>query len=353
MRKYDNLILKSMGILKNENVTIIGQTNDRIFAFNDPNELIIKIAKYLNGKNTLNTIYKNLLKEHIYVSKGEICNIIDEIFYKNNLILKKHDIILLDKKSMSKYDRILNFYSSYPNIDFEIAQQLHNKLANSHIILLGIGGIGSHIAHTLVASGIKKLTIVDFDKIELSNITRQMLYTEIDVGKFKIDVAEKKLKQINPEVEIDKYNICFKSLKDIEDFVHKVGNFDFLITTLDNPRGEIRMMLDKVLYNTNRPYIYNGSVGATISVGPIIKKGITKSLNDMGGNRNLLNDELKELNNTLYKGALLESFNGVAGQICAYEVIKYLINNAEPQTIGKELLFNLDNFELVLHEYGQ
>ena len=65
MKKYDNLALKSMGILKNDDVTIIGQTNNQMFAFNDPNELIIKIAKYLNGKNSLNTIYKNLLKEHV------------------------------------------------------------------------------------------------------------------------------------------------------------------------------------------------------------------------------------------------------------------------------------------------
>lgn len=76
------------------------------------------------------------------------------------------------------------------------------KILNSSILIVGCGGLGSTAATYLSMSGILNFGLVDFDKVTLSNLNRQLLYTENDIGKKKINVLSKKLKEINSKVQI-------------------------------------------------------------------------------------------------------------------------------------------------------
>ena len=77
------------------------------------------------------------------------------------------------------------------------------KLKNSKVCVVGVGGLGNPITTRLAAMGVGKLRIVDRDVIELSNLHRQTMFDEDDVGQVKAEVAQKKLKKLNPEVEIE------------------------------------------------------------------------------------------------------------------------------------------------------
>ena len=77
------------------------------------------------------------------------------------------------------------------------------KLKNSTVCVVGVGGLGNPITSRLAAMGVGKLRIVDRDVIELSNLHRQTMFNEDDVGQVKVEVAAKKLKKINPEIEIE------------------------------------------------------------------------------------------------------------------------------------------------------
>ncbi len=76
------------------------------------------------------------------------------------------------------------------------------RLLNSHVFLIGAGGIGCPALQYLAAAGVGRLTLIDDDHVSLSNLQRQVLYTTEDVGHAKVDVAEKIVRQINPEVQI-------------------------------------------------------------------------------------------------------------------------------------------------------
>lgn len=67
----------------------------------------------------------------------------------------------------------------------------------------------------MVSFGVEKLILVDFDKIELSNTSRQILYDETDVGKYKVDVAKEKLLKYNSNLQIDIYNVYIQSAEDL------------------------------------------------------------------------------------------------------------------------------------------
>ena len=76
------------------------------------------------------------------------------------------------------------------------------KILSSKILIIGVGGLGCPVITYLAASGVGTIGIVDFDKIELSNLNRQTLFGVNDLGKFKVDQAKKKISSINKKIKI-------------------------------------------------------------------------------------------------------------------------------------------------------
>ena len=104
------------------------------------------------------------------------------------------------------------------------------KLLNSKVLIIGAGGLGSPIAIYLAASGIGTIGIVDNDRVEISNIQRQILFNSNDIKKNKSIVAASKLKQINPSLNI----INFKKKIDKKNIDKIAKNFDVLADGSDN-----------------------------------------------------------------------------------------------------------------------
>ena len=104
------------------------------------------------------------------------------------------------------------------------------KIINSKVLIVGAGGLGCPIADLLARSGIGLIGVVDFDKVSLSNIHRQTLYTTKDIGKFKVNIIKKKLNLINKEVRVKIYNkkADDKNLKKI------IKKYDIVVDGSDN-----------------------------------------------------------------------------------------------------------------------
>ena len=104
------------------------------------------------------------------------------------------------------------------------------KILNSKVLIVGMGGLGCPIAEFLTRSGIGSLGIVDHDLISLSNIHRQTLYDEKDLGKLKVKVAKKKLANINSKTKIDIYNFKLDKKK----FTKIIKKYDYIVDGTDN-----------------------------------------------------------------------------------------------------------------------
>tara|TARA_X000000950_G_scaffold286106_1_gene394005 strand:+ start:1138 stop:1890 length:753 start_codon:yes stop_codon:yes gene_type:complete len=98
--------------------------------------------------------------------------------------------------------------------DIGIKGQL--KIFKSKILIIGCGGLGSVASTYLAMSGVKKMGLVDMDKVELSNISRQLLFYESDVGKYKVDVLKEKLNRTNPETGITTFKQKFSKKNSCE-----------------------------------------------------------------------------------------------------------------------------------------
>ena len=125
-----------------------------------------------------------------------------------------------------------------------IGEKNQKELSQKSILIVGCGGLGNIIATTLSCIGLKKIYLVDFDKIELHNIHRQFQFSKSDIGKLKCEVLKKKIQRC--ESEIISLNQVFKS-----DFELDV---DLVMDATDN--FDVRLEIDKFAKKNNIPWIY-------------------------------------------------------------------------------------------------
>ncbi len=104
------------------------------------------------------------------------------------------------------------------------------KIINSKVLIIGAGGLGCPVADLLARSGVGEIGIMDYDKVSLSNIHRQTLYTAKDVNKFKVDVVKKRLNLINKYIKINTYNRKAKE-KNLNNIINK---YDIIVDGSDN-----------------------------------------------------------------------------------------------------------------------
>ena len=104
------------------------------------------------------------------------------------------------------------------------------KIFAANVLIIGLGGLGCPLLTYLVSSGVGKIGIVDFDKVEISNLNRQTLFNPSDVGKFKVDQAKKAINKINKKIKIISFKkkITFKNIKKI------LSSFDIICDGTDN-----------------------------------------------------------------------------------------------------------------------
>lgn len=114
------------------------------------------------------------------------------------------------------------------------------KLAKAHVAVAGIGGVGSYLAEALARSGIGKLTLVDHDVIDKSNINRQIHALHSTVGQKKVQVMSRRLKDINPKLEIIGKEEFITADNVAEIFADE---YDYLIDAVDNVTAKIALVL--------------------------------------------------------------------------------------------------------------
>jgi len=139
----------------------------------------------------------------------------------------------------------------------EIGYQGQLKLRNTKVCVVGVGGLGNPITTRLVAMGIGKIRIVDRDVIELSNLHRQTMFDESDVGKIKVEVAARKLQKLNPDVQIEALPLSVNDYNAVE----VIDGCDVVIDALDSVNA--RYSLNKACVEKKIPFVTGAAVGVS------------------------------------------------------------------------------------------
>ena len=195
------------------------------------------------------------------------------------------------------------------------------KIFNSKILIIGMGGLGCPVAEFLTRSGVGSLGIVDHDLVSLSNIHRQTLYDEKDLGKLKVKAAKKKLANINPKTKINIYNFKLDKKK----FKKIIKNYDYIVDGTDN--FETKFLINDISLKYKK-FLVTGAISKFD--GHIFTFDFNNKKNPCL--RCFYQEETisDDILNCEYEG-VLGTVAGIIGTMQANEVIKNILN------IGKDL----------------
>lgn len=132
----------------------------------------------------------------------------------------------------------------------EVGVPGQEKLRNASVLIVGVGGLGCPAAQYLVGAGIGRIGLIDHDRVSLSNLHRQLLFTEEDLGKSKAVMAKLRLQQINSEVEID----VFEEPLNIGNAEKLFQLYDIILDGTDN--FETKYLINDACILTEKPWIY-------------------------------------------------------------------------------------------------
>ena len=129
---------------------------------------------------------------------------------------------------------------------FERIQKLYTeeefrKIQELNVLLIGVGGVGGYTLEALIRSGITKITVIDYDIFEISNINRQILSTAATLGKYKVEIAKQRALQINPKIEIEPIN---KKLNKEDISLDLLKKYDIIVDACDDVEVKAKLLIE-------------------------------------------------------------------------------------------------------------
>ena len=211
----------------------------------------------------------------------------------------------------------------------EIGEEGQEKLKRASVFIAGAGGLGSPAAIYLTAAGIGRIRLVDHDRVDRSNLNRQILHWDNDIGRSKVDSAIEKLKKLNPEVQLEAVNETITEAN----LAQLVAGSDLIVDAMDNL--ETRYLLNKAALDNDIPFFHGAIYGFEGRAMTIIP-GKTACLRCVY--RGVMPEE---------KFPVIGVTPAVIGCIQATEVIKYIVG------IGELLTDKLLNYDALNMEFTE
>ncbi|MFZ0633893.1 MAG: molybdopterin-synthase adenylyltransferase MoeB [Candidatus Acidiferrales bacterium] len=209
----------------------------------------------------------------------------------------------------------------------EVGMDGQLKLKRARVLLVGTGGLGAPLGLYLAAAGVGRIGVVDFDKIDFTNLQRQIMFGTSDVGRPKIEAAAERLGNLNPEIQIDRYETQLTSANALEIF----RDYDIIVDGTDN--FPTRYLVNDACVLLGKPNVY----------GSIFRfEGQASIFGYPGGPcyRCLYPEPPPPgLVPSCAEGGVLGVLPGIIGSIQAMETLKLILGSGEP-LIGRLLLFD-------------
>lgn len=215
-----------------------------------------------------------------------------------------------------------------PEIDIDGQERLRAATA----LVIGLGGLGSPVAMYLAAAGIGRLVLVDFDRVDSSNLQRQIAHGEADIGRYKVESARDRVRALNPRVDVE----TIAAALDDTALAAAVVRSDAVLDCTDNLAT--RLAINAACYAAGKPLVIGAAIrmeGQAMVVDP--------RMPDAPCYRCLYRSEQEPAESCTQSGVLAPVV-GIIGSLQAVEAIKVLTGAGEP-LLGRLLLMDVQGME--------
>lgn len=212
----------------------------------------------------------------------------------------------LTEKQIERYNRHI--------ILEDIGQEGQEKLLASKVLVIGAGGLGSPVLLYLAAAGIGTIGIIDGDKVELTNLQRQIIHNTSDVAIEKVKSAKQKINQINPDVKVKTYNEFAKA----DNIRNIISDYDFVVESTDN--FPAKFLINDACYFENKPFSHAGILkfyGQLLTVIPGNSTCYRCVFNSTPPQKEAI---------SCSRAGVFGIVPGVIGSLQATEAVKYILN---------------------------
>lgn len=214
----------------------------------------------------------------------------------------------------------------------EIDATGQEALLNAHVLIIGMGGLGSAASLYLASAGVGQLTIVDFDTVDLSNLQRQILYVTDDIGRPKVEAAEARLKATNPDVVINASNQQLEG----NDLLEQVAGASVVVDCCDN--FQTRFAINRACQQAGKPLVSAAAIRFEAQISVFVPGDP-----DSPCYRCLYTDEAA-VAETCTANGVIAPLLGIIGSMQALEAMK-LIMQLGQSLQGRLLLFDAMRLE--------
>ena len=309
------------------------------------NKEILDLVLNLDGKMTFNEIAEKYRFDE--ETKKYFLNFLK--YLERKAIIRDLDFNL--SEDCYHYRRVINFLDDF-STSLEETIEMWSNIKDSHVVIIGLGAVGTWVSALLAQNGIGKLTIIDNDTVDITNLHRQFGFSENDIGLLKTDVIEKRLKEYNNSIQINKIN-SFLDDKLLDKAINE--KTDLIINCADNPNVDTTSLwVGAYCMRKNIPHIIGGGYNLHLSlIGQTILpyksacvKCFEKELNRVN---EIDTNKLRKLN---IKNRKIGSFGpmcSIISSMIGMETVKVLSKKIVPDNLNRRGEFNIYDMNIKYH----
>lgn len=294
-----------------------------------------------------------LIHEHLIELSNEFINDVINSFDEAFLLEFCDSTIELSDYDYDRWSRNYDFFGAKLKLGSN-KYEYQKTIADSKITLLGCGGLGSHILYELAAVGFQNINILDFDKIELSNLNRQILYKEVDIGSEKVYTAKKRIEEFNQNIKINAFNKKINSVEDIRDIIF---DSNLVICVADKPRHSMARWLNEACVIENIPFINGGLNLQTCSIYSVIpgKSGCAQCWLDCVSDNNkdgfdMINNDHVDMKDFNSPAPAFSPLVSILTGLFIQEAVRIITKLNDPLYIDSRTMYNYENGSLEVVE---
>lgn len=233
----------------------LGELVGTAVELDDPNGSIEQMIRMMDGTRTSADLHQALLADYPELTRAEVEGALEalhELGFLYDQCLEEQ--VTLTAEERDRYKGNLNLFAHYANFS-QSPGMIQERLKNAKVTVLGMGAFGSSLLFQLAGLGVGQVRIVDFDTVELSNLNRQMLFSEPDLGRLKIDVAKEFMARFNSTMQIETVELEIRSSADVE---RVIAGSDLVIQAADQPFFILMQWVNKAVVKHNIPLVGGG-----------------------------------------------------------------------------------------------
>ncbi len=315
-----------------------------ITQYDDSEGMINKLIELMDGTNTVKDITEVMLASYPSLTEAIVEEAILDI--NNDGFLEDTNFVgseVLSEYELNRYHRNINFFSTYSSLGMN-KYEIQAKICNAKVCLIGLGGLGSHIAYDLAGLGVGQIKAIEFDTVDLSNLNRQILYNYEDIGKQKAKLAEERIKAFNPEIKFETVELKISSSEDV---YNEIKDFDYVILVADRPKTLLARWVNEAIVKAGVPLLTAG-LEAQRAMHYTVIPGVTgciecwmNSVENKDPVSFAILEERRRLNLTGDNTAIVPLVSTITGFICA-ELVRLITGIRKSTSTGKLISIDFD-----------